>query len=104
MTPEHEALLNWPNNDSIRNRIMALIVLQRGNPNPGYKYPNVQATWDAAPDLEHLISSQMDEYDMPEKLLEYLDLEQTRVATEILEHLPHNQKDRLHLQLTQNKG
>ena len=96
MTHQHEALLNWPNNQSISTAVQAMVALHSGHQDPAHDFPNAQEISDQAPDLEGLIQEHMDNYDMPQYLLEQLHREQARIAQDVLLKLPKNQKDRLY--------
>ena len=94
--PNPRPLLTWPDIDSIRQTVLALVATSEDGDD---EHQHSQADHldpaellEAAPNLESCIHAQMDDYDMPQNFLEIIDQEQLHVANQVLLALPNGER------------
>ena len=88
-------LIKWPNNESIRGTILELIARDQGDTDPDPRWMNLAETTAAVPGIMEAIQAEMDEYRMPQALMEDLDREQTHMAREVMRKMPAEHRENL---------
>ena len=83
-TKQSQPLIPWPNEESVRNTIMAIIASEQGDPGTQGRWLDETGTQALAPGIMDAIRREMGEYDMPERLLQDLDEEQDFIARNVL--------------------
>ncbi len=99
-TERPRALVDWPNEASIIARVIQLIgdrAQEEAGEDDQDRYchepstPNAGKMATLAPALSWLINLAMDDYDLPETVMESLDFEQDYIAEKALKELPREQ-------------
>ncbi len=88
-------LIKWPNNESIRETILQLIAKDQGDLDPDGRWMNLAETTAAAPGIMDVIQKEMEEYHLPQMLMEDLDKEQTHMVREVMRKIPVEHRDNL---------
>ena len=99
MTP----LLEWPNEDSIRQEILAMVAAEAGDGHSDGKWANRSDSLNAAPTLERTIPMAIRAHRLPDRIRMMLEDEQGLVAATVLSRLPEIEREALRNLLSESQ-